>query len=866
MTTAPPGSPAPDLPDVAALISDLESDINKYVDWPSWKLKYIARLADLETRTISINQRAKLVSLLTNGNWPGRMFCVQLFNLPTPTYKPLTPAIGWACLSSPDPHPFMKSACLVRKRCARLLCLFALLTMFVPTAANTDSDPAPPGYRTTQDNGYLYVFSPHYKRTAKMMTENIDLGGLTDLQLMLNDMKGNVVTSIARLDPVPLACQPGAEPTDLRIVTEYLTKNPLHKLAAVTASSCSGFHTILSELPLGSRHDKQIKIGNFNLHCSHIQASNSWVNDLISAVNNFPSYDYLGRNNPITKTFTRMNTTMAKAGISGTCIIHGSLTPYLVRKESFLVPHLLGIEFCSRYCESLTGKGISRNYTNRRCEAASYNYINNECRIYDRVPAGTLNLIPRDPAWSDLVHFNTLTWPRGCKFTRLDYEMPRLLIDNETVNSIDYCEMILPSVRAKLVENGPIVKLYNIRQNDISDLDDELARYLNSVRNNFRDRTVNGSVWTRDTRGKPFSQVSSIVRQLSSVSRDMKSGWKMVKAAGKLISPAASLVNDIYKSLKGINQAVRRFVYNTGNAAKQVDIIQKSKQYVDGMQQNEIDLPQLRTDVGAIKQAVNVLLTDPTPVTAQLDGSTSYLFAPFIRTSAQTDTLYRRFITDSAPVKDNNLIWTRVPISSETYKAENFRTILGDVQKVKSCIDIAEPSLNKSCPNSPIRELLPVNLIQTAIKGKSAKLVIINQPDSVVSYHCAPFLSARRRLSGYTVMLSPLSCDLSVNDKMVIVSTANQPSNSDVEFLFLSKENFKIPSKLNLHASVESNFILGISSQATFGLFLIVLAFACIFSHKRKSFNLRKRPQANVHKIECQELINTTSVDQSEVV
>ena len=79
MTTAPPGSPAPDLPDVAALISDLESDINKYVDWPSWKLKYIARLADLETRTISINQRAKLVSLLTNGNWPGRMFCVQLF-------------------------------------------------------------------------------------------------------------------------------------------------------------------------------------------------------------------------------------------------------------------------------------------------------------------------------------------------------------------------------------------------------------------------------------------------------------------------------------------------------------------------------------------------------------------------------------------------------------------------------------------------------------------------------------------------------------------------------------------------------------------------------------------------------------------
>ena len=688
------------------------------------------------------------------------------------------PSMYWAVIDNPDRpedcgRAYQVSSDVTPTRIPKmfnfpLLCLVLLVILSRQSVAGGEAvevtDPNIDGLSVSANGEFIDFISQRHQKSPILKTVPSNYNQLHLLRDRLRAAGGKSFIVPTELPFHPAKClNEELETSDLISVVKKLYSNVTAGTAVMNTEECTGFHLLVSKMPFKDQLQKPFLVSGDKLdaYCAITPAAATSAKHLAGAEDFFLSKDTdeMGLVNPLTHYLARMRdrTYNSQAGMS--CVAHGFLGDYLSQGADDQTEYsgraltgLLGPETCSTICETYGRPNTKPRYRGQVCYWSSYDILTHTCYLgYNNRTVEIENLSDDDSGY-DKHSFYITTLPRGCKLSGVNYKVPHFNIDGRRVSAIDYCAYVTPAELA--ARDGQLTEVQTPDLQTLSAAQAELDAFMEEM-------TTYYSAQSQPMPPGAEQKLKMVIDNLQSETLEPPPGWtNLTSIEQDLLLPSGDVIVQIKDALEATG-SVTRYVGQATNKSK--DIVRQLDELCNRYRLLAGPHPfgKIRTDVELVKKLFRDLVntTDPMAIPA-LDT----LYTPVVTMDSGKLTVIRRYITGAEPgSRPAQVIHTRIPYTSETFKATNFRTTVSlmsnsDPASTTDCIK--QNTSSSSCRVLQLEEVRHVIKMSHFVNKYEYVIFVFNSPNREVFYSCGDHRAGRLTFTGYSVMILPAACQL----------------------------------------------------------------------------------------------------------
>ena len=703
------------------------------------------------------------------------------------------PGLLWACMSH--------SKVFLEKLWKVILIIVLLRIPFCDAGCQTDAN-------ITYNEGKAVLHTAVMNYKTQLFTEEISLQPFTDLKNNLQKRVESVALSEGNIDDPPLQCNDiPSSPTDLLQVGKILNENHQFYGIFITPMSCNRRYTVIATLnPIGRYRREAIKAVNNSIpvYCSYYP-SNTQQLHMLTAGNrdlNVPNFD----NNPLDIYVKFIRQGMSNPDTNENCTFLGELSDDVGQPDNMVIQTATGLHECIELCNSIRYGQLRKN-----CKIASFDVLTSSCRISDIFDEGKLpEYVEYEPSIAVRNHY-IINFVGKCLAKSIDYTTPDLMVGKNVAEASNICEYLLPEYREGLHKKSIGKITDGAKQVAIQMLGDlnNLTRLMENKYGVFDRYRRSTDTFNWNSNYNAGKSVLRLIQQISEVTKLGIDTWQNFATADQ--RPGfnnANLLQRMSSGLRSRGQQAKVFDFKTWPVSKnKLEIF--GHQYAKLLNNSiaKVDIKRLYADFTMIRKWVLNLLDRPIPITVDLNQTKNFLYTPVVVKKNFGNTLVRRFLRILPDKQDlNNLLFAQFPTSAETYKEENFKSSFGPSNQWENCLSGDETS----CKVVKGRTKQEITILPYGDRFDSS-LVAINRDSFQLIVMCNEQDIYFKKHTGYTVVLNPPNCRLTVDNvtyveqvsgshssckfRILYSADVTYPSNSPPSLIMLIKENMKFSYK-----------------------------------------------------------------------
>lgn len=688
------------------------------------------------------------------------------------------PAMYWAVINNPDRpedcgRAYQVSSSARPTRIPKtlnfpLLCLVLLAILSRQLVAGGKAvevtDPDIDGLSVSANGEFIDFISQRHQKSPILRTVPSNYNQLHLFRDRLKAAGGKSFIVPTELPFHPAKClNEGLETSDLVSVVKKLYTNVTAGTAVMNTEECTGFHLLVSKMPFSDQFQKPFIVSGDKLdaYCAITPADATSARHLAGTEDFFLSKDTseMGLEDPLTHYLARVRDRTYDSQTGMSCAAHGFLGKYLSQGADDQTEYsgrtltgLLGPETCSTMCETYGRPNAKPGYRGQVCYWSSYDILTHTCYLGYANRTEEIGNLPDDDSGYDKHSFYITTLPRGCKLSGVNYKVPHFNIGSRRVSAMDYCAYVTPAELA--ARDGQLTEVQTPDLQTLNAAQVELDTFM-------KEMTTYYSAQSQPMPPGAEQKLKTVIDNLQSETLEPPPGWtNLTSIEQDLLLPSGDVIVQIKDALEATG-SITRYVGQTTNKSK--DIVRQLDDLCNRYRLLAGPHPfgNIMTDVALVKRLFRDLVNTTDPMAMP---SLDTLYTPVVTTDSGKLTVIRRYIAGAEPgSRPAQVIHTRIPYTSGTFKATNFKTTVSlmsnsDPASATDCIK--QNTSSSSCRILQLEEVRHVIRMSHFVNKYEYVIFVFNSPNREVFYSCREHGAERLTFTGYSIMILPAACQL----------------------------------------------------------------------------------------------------------